>query len=81
VRYKFSDANAAAARANRITWVTYVFGKAKEYGLVPIHWDNGVYRAANAGDQFGYINRSTGQPNSDESRDLIEAMMKAVGNK
>jgi endoglucanase len=81
IRYKYSNENTAAAKANRITWVNYVFGKAKEYGLVPIHWDNGVYRAANAGDQFGIINRSTGQPNSDESRDLIEAMMKAVGNK
>jgi endoglucanase len=81
IRYRFSNANTATARANRITWVNYVFGKAREYGLVAIHWDNGVYREANAGDQFGLINRNTGQPNSDESRDLIEAMMKAVGNK
>jgi endoglucanase len=76
-----SSEQLSAAKANRITWINYVFGKAKEYGLVPIHWDNGVYSSTNAGDQFGYINRSNGQPNSDESRDLINAMMKAVGNK
>ena len=81
IRYKFSDTNTETAKANRITWVNYVFGKAKEYGLVPVSWDNGVYSSTNAGDQFGLINRSTGQPNSDESRALIEAIMKAVGNK
>jgi hypothetical protein len=78
---KMTSSEIATAKANRIVWAEYVFSKAKANGLVPVCWDNGVYSSTNSGDQFGFINRSTGQPNSDESREVINAMMKAVGNK
>jgi endoglucanase len=70
----------AAAKASRINWVEYVFAKAREVNMIPVYWDNGAYRAAEySRDQFGIINRTTGQPNSDESRELIQVMMTAAG--
>jgi hypothetical protein len=41
-----------------------------------IYRDNGL--TAGNGEKFGLIRRSDGQPNSDESRALLEAMINAV---
>jgi len=64
------------ARQNRLDYLSWVFGKAKENGLVPIYWDNGA--VSGNGEKFGLFNRSTGQPNSPESDACIKAMIKAV---
>jgi len=60
-------------RQNRLDYLSWVFGKAKENGLVPIYWDNGNFD--NDGEKFGLFNRSNGQPNSAESEDCIKAMI------
>jgi len=64
------------ARQNRLDYLSWVFGKAKENGLVPIYWDNGLF--SGNGEKFGLFSRSTGQPNSPESEACINAMIKAV---
>ena len=77
VRQLYSDsAKEAKARQSRLDYLSSVFSTAKQYGLVPIYWDNGV--TTGNGEKFGLFNRNTGQPNSDESRACIEAMIKAV---
>ena len=64
------------ARRSRLDYLSWVFNKAKENGLVPIYWDNGVTTGNE--EKFGLFNRRTGQPNSDESKACIEAMINAV---
>jgi endoglucanase len=62
--------------SNRLSYITFMYGAAKANGLVPVYWDNGGF--GRNGDGFGVFNRSTGQPNSNEFRDVIEAMINAV---
>jgi len=62
------------ARKNRLDYISYVYGKAKEYGLVPVYWDNGATAASEDGEKFGLIDRTTGKPNSKESEKIIKAM-------
>jgi len=64
------------ARQNRLDYLSWVFSKAKENGLVPIYWDNGAN--IGAGEKFGLFNRRDGQPNSEESEACIKAMIGAV---
>jgi hypothetical protein len=64
------------ARQSRLVYLTHIFSTARQYGLVPIYWDNGV--TSGNGEKFGLIKRSDGQPNSDESRALLAAMINAV---
>jgi len=64
------------ARANRLAYAEYVFATARANGLVPIYWDNGSFDGG--GERFGLFDRATGQPNSDESADLVRAMIGAV---
>jgi endoglucanase len=64
------------ARQNRLDYLSWVFGKAKENGLVPIYWDNGA--TSGSGEKFGLFTRSNGQPNSAESEVCIKAMISAV---
>jgi endoglucanase len=64
------------ARQNRLDYLSWVFGKAKENSLVPIYWDNGAF--GGSGEKFGLFNRSNGQPNSEESEACIKAMIGAV---
>jgi endoglucanase len=64
------------ARLARLEYLSYVYGKAKQYGLVPIYWDNGSTRGG--GEKFGLFSRTTGQPNSEESAAVIRAMINAV---
>ncbi|MDR1324870.1 MAG: glycoside hydrolase family 5 protein [Treponema sp.] len=60
----------------RLDYLTYVYGKAHEFGLTPIYWDNGVF--SGSGENFGLINRRTGQPDSDEAQTVIETMVNAA---
>jgi endoglucanase len=62
-------------KKSRLDYLSWVFGKAKENGLVPIYWDNG---SINSGERFGLFNRSNGKPNSTESEACIKAMIEAV---
>jgi endoglucanase len=64
------------ARQARLDYLSWVFGKAGENGLVPVYWDNGVI--SGNGEKFGIFNRSNGQPNSGESEACIRAMITAV---
>ncbi|MCL2237728.1 MAG: glycoside hydrolase family 5 protein [Treponema sp.] len=74
--YPNDPAREALARQNRLDYTTHVFATAHRYGLVPIYWDNGLTRGN--GEKFGLFDRRTGQPNSQESRALITAMVNAV---
>jgi len=65
-----------AARQSRLDYLSWVFGKAKENGLVPIYWDNGLF--SGNGEKFGLFTRSNGKPNSAESEACIKAMIEAV---
>jgi hypothetical protein len=78
----YSSAYAAAARQNRLNLIDYFYSSARENELVPCFWEYGDnYNQANAGEgDFGLFNRSTGQPNSAESAEVIEHMIAAVNN-
>jgi len=66
------------ARANRLAYAAHVFGTARTNGLVPIYWDNGSFDGG--GERFGLFNRTIGQPNSDESAEVIQTIIDAVSN-
>jgi len=74
--YPNDTAKEQKARQSRREYLQYVFGTAKENGLVPIYWDNGAI--SGDGEKFGLFDRKTGQPNSPESDTLIKLMIKAV---
>ncbi len=74
--YPDDKAKEDKARQNRLDYLSWVFGKAKENGLVPIYWDNGA--TSGNGEKFGLFTRSNGQPNSPESEACIKAMIEAV---
>jgi endoglucanase len=60
----------------RLEYFSYVYGKAHDFGLVPIYWDNGAF---DSGEMFGLFDRSVGEPYSPESEAVIEAMVRACG--
>jgi len=64
------------ARQSRLDYISWIFSKAKENGLVPIYWDNGA--TSGNGEKFGLFDRRTGQPNSADSSAIIDAMMNSV---
>jgi endoglucanase len=66
----------AEARASRFAYIYHVFATAQKYSLVPFYWDNGAF--AGGGENFGLFNRTTGEPNSEDSRILIDAMIIAA---
>jgi endoglucanase len=74
--YPNDKAKEDKARQNRLDYLSWVFGKAKENGLVPIYWDNGS--VTGNGEKFGLFNRREGTPNSAESEACIKAMIEAV---
>jgi endoglucanase len=74
--YPTDPAAEAQARQSRLDYLTHIFSTARQYELVPIYWDNGL--TTGGGEKFGLIKRLDGQPNSDESRALLEAMINAV---
>jgi len=69
-------AKESSAARDRLDYLAHVFGKANQYGLIPVYWDNGSI--SGNGEKFGLFNRSTGKANSDESKAIIEAMISAV---
>jgi endoglucanase len=78
----YNAANVEAAKQNRLAYVDYMYGKARENEIVPFFWEGGQsYNADEAsyadGDLF---NRNTGQPNSAESKTVIERMIAAVNS-
>jgi len=74
--YPYDSAKEEQARISRFDYISYVFATAKKYGLVPIYWDNGAI--SGNGEKFGLFDRSTGQPNSEDSEILIRLMINAV---
>jgi endoglucanase len=71
-----NKADTDAARAARVAYTTYMFGKARENGLVPVYWDNGNF--GTSGEVFGLIDRTTGQPRDAECAAVIKAMIDAT---
>jgi len=77
----YNAANADAARQNRLLFIDYLYGKAKENRLVPFFWENGAYDSANAAEgDFSLINRNNGQAKDNESKAVIERMIDAINN-
>ena len=77
----FNAANVETAKQNRLLFIDYMYGKARENGLVPIYWENGAYDSQSAGEgDFSLINRSNGQPKDDECRTVIQRMAAAINN-
>ena len=76
----FREANVQTARENRLAYVTYLYTKARENGIIPFFWETGHSFHPNntAEGDSGLFNRNTGQPNSPESAEIIQAMMNAV---
>jgi len=74
--YPEDKAKEDKARQNRLDYTAWVFGKAKENGLVPVYWDNGT--VAGNGEKFGLFKRDSGEPVSDEAAAVIKTMIKAV---
>lgn len=66
------------AKQSRLNYIGYVYNKAKEYGLVPVYWDNGATAVSEDDEKFGLINRKTGKPNSKESEDILKVMTSVV---
>jgi len=81
-RYVKNSANFATAKAKRLAYIDYYYSKAMENGLVPCYWDTGKWdpNFIEEGD-FTLVDRTTGLPNSEESRAVIEHMIAAVNNK
>jgi len=74
--YPNDPAKEQQARQSRREYLPHIFGTAKQYGFVPVYWDNGSVRGE--GEKFGLFDRRTGQPNSEESNTLIKLMINAV---
>ncbi|MCL2721145.1 MAG: glycoside hydrolase family 5 protein [Treponema sp.] len=77
VKQFYPDDSAKEDKAHqcRLDYIKHVYSKAREYGLVPVYWDNGATAASEDDEKFGLINRKTGKPNSSESEAVIKAMM------
>nr|AGS51728.1 glycoside hydrolase family 5 [uncultured bacterium contig00037] len=78
-----NKAGNATAHQNRLLFIDYMYGKARENGIVPIYWETGdhTYVATLGGNaNFNLINRNTGQPRNQQSREVLERMVTAVNN-
>lgn len=63
--------------SERIKWIKYYFGKAKQVGIPCMVWDNNVYvNNSNAGEAHGYLNRKTLQW---YDSNIITTLMNTVG--
>ncbi|MCL2187087.1 MAG: CIA30 family protein [Treponema sp.] len=84
VRYRYNNANTVTAQNNRLLFIDYMYSKAIENGIIPCYWEPGGEPAYhNESDDYGdfsLINRSNGQPNSSESKTVIERMINAIKN-
>jgi endoglucanase len=79
-RYVDNSVNFATAKTNRLAYIDYMYGKARENGLVPCYWENGSYSTSSGEGDFSLINRSNGQANSAESTEIIQHMITAINN-
>jgi len=76
----FNEANMPTARQNRLAYIAHVYASARRNGLVPIAWENGGRFdpfVASEGD-FTLFDRFYAEPNSPESAEVIQAMIRAV---
>ena len=62
--------NTETGKQSRIAYITHVYGKAREKGIVPVYWDDGG--------NFGMINRNTGQPEDEHSAASCKAMIQTT---
>jgi len=77
----YDVANVETAHQNRLLFIDLLYSTARQNGIVPIYWENGSYDEATAGEgDFTLINRTTGQPNSAASTEVIQRMMTAIEN-
>ena len=66
--------NVAMAHENRLKYIGCVYGTAKSMGITPVYWDNGIANTH----EYQILNRDTGLPLDEVSRECIEAMIKAT---
>jgi hypothetical protein len=77
----YNSANVATAHAKRLAYIDYLYGKARENGIVPFYWENGSYDAATAGEgDFPLINRNNGQAKNTNCAEVIQHMISAINN-
>ena len=77
----YNSANVATAHTKRLAYIDYLFGKARENGIVPFYWENGSYDTATAGEgDFTLINRNNGQAKNTNCAQVIQHMIDAVNN-
>ena len=76
----YSAANAVTAHTKRLAYIDYMYGKARENGIVPHFWENGFYETTYTEGDASLINRSNGQPNSTASNEVIQHMISAINN-
>ena len=76
----YNAANVETAKQNRLLFIDFLYGKARENGIVPFFWENGNYSSNAAEGDFSLINRNNGQPNSAESAEVIQRMIAAINN-
>jgi len=77
VRQVYMDkAKEDTAKQSRLDYTAWVFSKAKENGLVPVYWDNGVY--SGDGEKYGLFRRGSGVAVSDEADAIVKTMINAV---
>jgi hypothetical protein len=84
IRYRYNNANTEDAQNNRLLFIDFMYGKARENGIVPFYWEPGGKPGyASENDDFGdfsLVNRNTGKPNSAESAEVIQAMITVINN-
>ncbi|MCL2138707.1 MAG: cellulase family glycosylhydrolase [Treponema sp.] len=76
-RYIKNDANTETARQNRLAYIDYMYGKARENEIVPCYLETPFIPEEPYAD-FSLFNRITGQPNSQESAEVIQHMISAA---
>ncbi|MCL2180867.1 MAG: glycoside hydrolase family 5 protein [Treponema sp.] len=74
--YPGDSAREEQARQSRLDYLSHVFASAKNFGLIPIYWDNGS--TSGNGEKFGLLDRRTGQPVSPEAGTLLTTIINAV---
>ena len=76
--YPSNPAKEDTAHANRVKYHTELCKTAKDFGLIPVYWDNGTLTG---GEKFAIFDRATGeykQHNNGKSKEVIDAMMKNI---
>jgi endoglucanase len=77
-----NKAGNATARQNRLLFIDFMFGKARENSIVPIYWEtpnDGIDSSSEYADA-NLINRTTGQPRNQEYAEVLQRMITAINN-